>query len=194
MLSLEGKSSPWGKIQYVSPVIPGIHAVSTVGHGGLKLDRKYNALIPESLRAEGGWYEEDCEWSIPYVILSEYIIKESDPLQAQSVSKKIISAHKTWKMYNYRSYEAYFGVILQPGESASKDEAIWKHTNKNEYQVVYVFGDWHVKVPSGMVALQCRIGGHSGSLREKWFLVPASCYTGGHFLPELSYHREISSL
>lgn len=56
-------TSPWGKVQVKEEICPGIWSVSTAGHGGYKLDRKMNALVPKELRNPGGWYEEDCEWA-----------------------------------------------------------------------------------------------------------------------------------
>ena len=63
-LELEGKSSPWGRIQNAYTVADGIFLVSTAGHGGAKLDRKRNAQVPKPWRSKGGWYEEDCDWAI----------------------------------------------------------------------------------------------------------------------------------
>jgi hypothetical protein len=60
----EGQSSPWGRIQYVREMGPGAWAVSTAGHGGVKLDRGRNAKVPKPARHPGGWYEEDCDVAI----------------------------------------------------------------------------------------------------------------------------------
>lgn len=60
----EGSRSPWGEIQNVTHVADGISAVSTAGHGGLKLDKERNAEIPEPMRNSDGWYEEDTEATI----------------------------------------------------------------------------------------------------------------------------------
>lgn len=57
-----GSSSPWGKIQSVENIAPGIDAVYTSGHGGLKVTAARNKDIDPAWR-EGTFYEEDCAWS-----------------------------------------------------------------------------------------------------------------------------------
>lgn len=60
----EGSRTPWGEAQHVEHVADGVSSVSTASHGGLKLDKKANADIPEALRNDDGWYEEDTEATI----------------------------------------------------------------------------------------------------------------------------------
>lgn len=65
-----GGQSPWGTIQHVSVIADGIVAVSTAGHGGLRLIGKrlelFRELVPEfepwTGRRNLGWFEEDCDW------------------------------------------------------------------------------------------------------------------------------------
>jgi len=64
----EGSSSPWGKIQHVEALGRGACFVSTASHGGIKLDRVRNAMVPKAARRERGWYEEDCEVAIPLAV------------------------------------------------------------------------------------------------------------------------------
>ncbi|MGE3483473.1 MAG: hypothetical protein AB7L09_01955 [Nitrospira sp.] len=64
----EGSRTPWGPAQHVYPIAEGIVFVSCAGHGGIKLDRKRNAAVPKPARRAAGWYEEDCEASIPIVV------------------------------------------------------------------------------------------------------------------------------
>ena len=64
-----GGSSLWGSIQSVEDLASGVWFVTTAGHGGVKLDRSNNAKIPEPSRVAGGWYEEDCDWCIPFLVL-----------------------------------------------------------------------------------------------------------------------------
>lgn len=49
--------SPWGKIESKTEFAPDIVFVSTASHGGIKLDRLRNAMVPKPLRRAGGWYE-----------------------------------------------------------------------------------------------------------------------------------------
>ena len=62
-MTMTGKPSPWGLIDYSKPVANGVWFVSTPGHGGYKLDAIRNRQVHSDLRQPGGWYEEDCEWA-----------------------------------------------------------------------------------------------------------------------------------
>lgn len=64
-------SSPWGGVQGGDELAPGIWMVHTAGHGGIKLSAERNRLVPDYMRAEGGWYEEDCDWAIVAVVFPE---------------------------------------------------------------------------------------------------------------------------
>jgi hypothetical protein len=58
-------NTPWGKAQSRDIISDeGIEFYSTAGHGGYKVSAQLNRLIPKVFRAAGGWYEEDCAWSI----------------------------------------------------------------------------------------------------------------------------------
>ncbi len=66
-----GSSSPWGPIQHLTPLGPDAVAVSTASHGGIRVSLTALARIPEPLQATAysgaGWFEEDCDWAIPYL-------------------------------------------------------------------------------------------------------------------------------
>lgn len=65
-----GDWSPWGRVDCVTHVAPGIQFVSTDRHGGYVVSRERLASMPEHLRrcsfnaAEGAprYFEEDCSW------------------------------------------------------------------------------------------------------------------------------------
>jgi hypothetical protein len=68
-----GDASPWGMIDDVTSLGPEAVSVTTPSHGGIWVTPAALAKIPEPLRATtysgGGWFEEDCDWSIPYLAL-----------------------------------------------------------------------------------------------------------------------------
>jgi hypothetical protein len=68
-----GGHSPWGTIQHVHELGPHCVGVETASHGGIWVDAGGLELIPEAFRSTGfsdkGWFEEDCDWAIPYVWL-----------------------------------------------------------------------------------------------------------------------------
>lgn len=66
-------SSPWGPIQTVEPLGPDVAAVTTASHGGLRVSLTALARLPEAIRetlySRNGWFEEDCDWALPYLAL-----------------------------------------------------------------------------------------------------------------------------
>ncbi len=69
----EGVSTPWGKSQGGNQYMPGVTFYHTPGHGGLKVFQKLNAEIPAEFRCDDGWYEEDCDFAIPFYFLFDAI-------------------------------------------------------------------------------------------------------------------------
>ena len=65
-IAYEGMSTPWGKAQDIEIINDSMAWVSTESHGGIKVSPYLNTMIPKILREKGGWYEEDCQWSIPF--------------------------------------------------------------------------------------------------------------------------------
>ena len=68
-----GASSPWGPIQTITPLGPDAVAVTTASHGGLRVSPSALARMPAAIRetpySGGGWFEEDCDWALPYLAL-----------------------------------------------------------------------------------------------------------------------------
>lgn len=78
-----GGSSPWGRIQEVTPIAGGAAAfVSTPSHGGLWLSPTLWRCLPEIARetpySRGGWFEEDSDVAIPIAFLPELGILGED--------------------------------------------------------------------------------------------------------------------
>jgi hypothetical protein len=142
-----------------------VYFVSTAGHGGIKLDRTRNALIPDVFRREGGWYEEDCDLAIPMYVLE--LNREKKDLSLE-----------TMRNWHWQAYESWFKETIPPGSSYLKDEHLFREGNRDKWVVISAFGDWHGKVPKGMVGCVATPGGRRGDGRgprpmERSFLVPA---------------------
>jgi len=119
-LVYRGMRTPWGKADQVSFEVSFIGKVYTASHGGLKLDAKHNHKVPEYLRRKGGWYEEDCDWCIPFVIFEKEIQAEV----GMDKWNKLVGdeALRTMKMWLWESYEKLFQITLAPGESRGRDK------------------------------------------------------------------------
>ncbi len=69
--------TPWGPVQLVREIAPGIIRYDTASHGGYRLSPERVAAMPKALRefcpwAGPGWYEEDCDWSLVAVAFPQF--------------------------------------------------------------------------------------------------------------------------
>lgn len=105
-----GTNTPWGVADYSEIIARGIVSYSTPSHGGIHVSPTLQNEMPEVLRVESGWYEEDCDWCLVAVAFSQYFIKE----YAQAID--------TMRNWHPDRYEKYFGVQLKPEESYMRRE------------------------------------------------------------------------
>ena len=157
--------TPWGPSQSVKKIGPGITWVSTASHGGYKLDSESNALVPDHMRLEDGWYEEDVDWSIVATVFPELFDE-----------KARASAENTLRNWLPGQWEAFYSRTLAPGESHKKDEASFHQEHANDWLVISAMGDWKAGVPKGYVLVYATKGGQRGKGGEACFLIPAAEY------------------
>ena len=198
-------SSPWGAIQYWYEIAPGIISVSTAGHGGIHLDRSRQANVTRTLGpvntwADGPWYEEDCDWSIPACIFEEEF-RQFERSQGGNEEAVIQAAMNTLRNDRPDLYERLYNVKLAPGESRKRDEAAWKEQHKTDWQSVAAVGDWHKNCPKGFVIVSACVGGRNengrycGELHD--FLVPDDEYDARQpfgFIVDPTRHRELTGV
>ena len=192
--------TPWGQSQDVTEYAPGIVFVSTASHGGIKLDRKHNAMVPDYMRCEGGWYEEDCDWAIVATIFpAAFIRPDGDKLPAT-----LEAAKRTLRVWRPDEYERYYGVVLQPGESFIRDERVFLAAHTTDWLAIAAVND---DTHPGMVKVWATLGGvrslvvaGDGHVQnrtpERMFLVPTDEYKSGHgfsFIIDLTRHVEIDA-
>jgi hypothetical protein len=184
--------TPWGPAQSVEILAPGIGLVHTAGHGGIKCDRATNAAIPAVWRAANGWHEEDCACAIPFFFHATLLDLHAPAWLKESLTK--YPALNTLKTTFWQTYEAFFNVTLQPGESCTKDQDLFYQQHANDLIGCSAFGDCFAGVPTGKVALVSKPGGYMGKSQiERWFLVPQDEYAArsGPFLIDPTRHTEI---
>ena len=141
--------TPWGNAQTVRPLSEGILSITTASHGGIKLDRKRNAMVPKYMRLPGGWYEEDCDWAIPATVF---------PL---SFASSLDAAEKSLRNWNPDAWEQFYGRTLDRSESFIKDERGFQEDNKNNYVIISALGV--ETVDKGRVVEYCAsLGGKRG--------------------------------
>lgn len=113
-----GSSSPWGPIQTVEPLGPDVVSVTTASHGGLRVSFTALARLPEAIRqtaySEGGWFEEDCDWALPYLALG----LDAHERDAARGARMREAAIRTVQRY-HPHHAALLGVAALPGEATS---------------------------------------------------------------------------
>jgi hypothetical protein len=181
--------SPWGAIQTKRELAPGIWTVSTAGHGGIKLSRERNAVVPEYMRSKGGWYEEDCQWAIAAVVHPIGFTRVC-PTEGNPDRTEWDIANETLRHWYPVEYEQWAGVQLVAGESRTRDKRNFKADNESHFVVTSAWGSWAPWVPKGMVGVSAI---RRSDDARKEFLVPAPEYesrTGFGFVINLSRHQE----
>lgn len=189
------KRSPWGMVQSATWVIPGHWLeVSTTSHGGVKLSREWNCMIPEYARVPGGWYEEDCEAAIPRVFLHGL-------LQARGLASEddYLMAKVNLRNWHPDEYERCFGEVIPPGQSRVKDEREFYRKHKEDLLVLTVDptpgGQYE-----GMLVATATVGGERQAwggppVQERHFLVSEIEYAGRRkgfpFVIDPTRHKEV---
>jgi len=183
-------NTPWGKSQQSEQLAPGITFHSTARHGGIKVSFHRNQQIPEYMRNEDGWYEEDCEWCKVYIVFSREFKRES-----------VLKAIDTFRNWFWKEYELFYDVKLAPGTSSSKDEHTFLRNCDGKYRVLSASrrDDGMVEVYAGKIDLNKVPAEHIELWRNyveetKTFLVPKEEYKAvplGHFVVDKAKHREI---
>jgi hypothetical protein len=177
-----GMRTPWGKADNVEQVAPGIAFVSTPSHGGYKLEPSANQKVNAVWRQSGGWYEEDVDYAIVHFSFPNIF-----------GSSKVEAARKTLKHWRPDGYEKVTGETVSAADSLKRREQEFMKQHANDWQAYAAWGDWHEKVPKGMVGVVARKGGRDGSGPEKYFLVPEHEYDtrgGQSFIVDPSKHKE----
>ena len=122
------------------------------------------------MRAEAGWYEEDCQWSIAamiHPIAFQRIIK----IEGKPDRSEYDIAVETFRHWHPDQYEQFFGVKLEKGQSLTRDEKLFWIENRDKFVLNAAWGDWAHWVPKGKVGVVAKC-----QHVEKWFLVDHDRY------------------
>lgn len=158
----KGTQTPWGRAQYSRQYARGINFYGTAGHGGFRVSAGLQKRLHPSLSKFGGWFEEDCEWALVVLSFPEYFSGE-----------EIGKARQTAKDWNPTEYQEITGDYVPVSESYTLRKQQSEEQNKAMFITKAAWGDWHPKVPRGMVGVRAiRAVGNV----EKWFLVSAERY------------------
>lgn len=160
--------TPWGVSQGATVYAEGVESHSTAGHGGFKLSFQRNRKVHALLRAEVGWYEEDCAWAIVAITFPDLFTGFERRCAERSVKD-------SWP----DAWETIFGVLLGPGESYEKDRRAFHEAHAGDWIVVSAIASGHQQ---GFVECVATPGSRRGAgTEERRFLVPADEYAVGRF-------------
>lgn len=121
--------TPWGATQHHRERFPGIHFVSTAGHGGVWLSPERRQAMPEPLRHVGTWaglpwYEEDCDWALVALAFPE----DFDGYSLHHAIGTARSFHK-----DKFDVEAYL-TAHPTGRTAATKARDWFHEHKKQWE------------------------------------------------------------
>jgi hypothetical protein len=98
----------------VTPLGPEVVAVTTASHGGLRVSPAALARLPVPIRRTAysgdGWFEEDCDWALPYLALG----LDAFETDAVSAAEARAAAVRTVQVYHPRHADL-LGVAGAPG-------------------------------------------------------------------------------
>jgi hypothetical protein len=192
-----GTQTPWGTADSSKSITRGIVLYSTPGHGGFHVSPTLNAKVHEAWRRAKGWYEEDCEWAIVVLTFPQHFTAD-----------QTTDAKSTAKNYYPHAYKTVMGEDVKPEESHVLREETDAAKHGEAWVVTCAFGDWHAKVPTGMVGVCAMRGtdayarnrGHGGRLfAQRFFFVPAEEYDDASkrcslgFIVDTERHQEVEA-
>lgn len=165
--SMEGKRTPWGVCEYSTAKADGIVEVGTAGHGGIHLDRKRNAAVHPAWRRAGGWYEEDCEFSIAVLTHPGAFSEET-----------IRAAHAAAMDYYPDAYALVTGREVPVESSRVLRERRDREVYADRWIATVAWGDWYDGAPVKLRGEYVKLGpvpaGHVGVLAVRGRDVDAS--------------------
>lgn len=167
-----GMKTPWGRADHVRKLLEGIWFVGTPGHGGIKVTTGLNKQIPAVVREDGGWYEEDLAYN--WIVAFFPALIETGQVQGT-----VEEAHATLRNWFPNEYEKVFGVELDPSQSRVRREDLFRHEHKHDWVAIAAWGEWHQRVPTGMVGVCCQPAhlARKPGTASRYFLVPAADYS-----------------
>lgn len=186
--------TPWGTADSKQEYGPGVTFYGTPSHGGFRVAPKLNAKMPEYLRDESGWYEEDCAWANVAVAFPE-----------RFKPAEIEAALGTLKGWEPEAYEKLTGLVLMPGESRARDEVIFTAENRHHMVTLAAAGSGPGRslasrtgdVPEGFVEVFAGRGGRLDNgmypAETAYYLVPEAEYGArrgvGWFVVDEARHK-----
>lgn len=139
----------WGTPQTADERLPGVWFVTTGSHGGFVLSDERQAAMPESLRLEDRYYEEDVNWALVVMALEKELRQAGDAL----IDIELPIAQQTVQNWLPARYQGFTGIVLEPRDSHILRRKAEYEANLGEIIVTAAWGDWADWVPKGKVGV-----------------------------------------
>ena len=111
------KETPWGKADFAEELAEGIISYSTPSHGGIWLSKERQTIIEKTIPhvknflGSFQWWEEDCDWSVPYVLFQDDIKANG---KAYHFEENLEIAKDTIKRFHPEITKEVASIILNP--------------------------------------------------------------------------------
>jgi len=142
----------WGVPVTTEQVLPGIWHVTTASHGGYVLSDDRQAAVPEALRCEDPFYEEDVDWAL--VLLA--FAAEFRRLPTAGIGLQVENARRSVRAWHPDRYAAFTGEEVPATESHVLRRRAAYQAVIGRYASTSASGDWADWVPKGMVGVVFR--------------------------------------
>ncbi len=142
-------STLWGNPDTAVQILPGIWEVTTPSHGGFVLSDERQAAMPDALRIDGVFYEEDCDWALVIVGFETEFTK----LPVVGASLRTENARASVRVWHPHRYAAFTGEVVPVNESNILRRRAAYQAVIGEYVSTAAFGDWADWVPTGKVGV-----------------------------------------
>jgi hypothetical protein len=139
----------WDTPDMATQRLPGVWWVKTPSHGGFVLSDERQAAMPEALRLESVYYEEDVNWTLVILGFEAEFATLKDP--HFDIERSI--AHQTARHWLPHRYGAFTGQMVTPSDSYVLKKVETVEAAIGEIGVRSAFGDWADWVPAGKVGV-----------------------------------------
>jgi hypothetical protein len=145
--SPQPETTPWGTPDHAEQVLPGIWRVSSPSHGGYVLSDERQGEMPEALRREDPFYEED----VDYALVLYGFASEFRRLPVPGIALQVENARCSVRCWHPDRWTALTGEEVTVGESHVVRRRAAYQAIIGQYECVSASGSWADWVPDGKV-------------------------------------------
>ncbi|NJR80717.1 DUF7007 domain-containing protein [Sphingomonas corticis] len=146
------ETTPWDAPDRAEQVLPGIWRVSTPSHGGYVLSDERQAAMPEALRRDDPFYEED----VDYALVLYGFASEFRRLPVPGIALQVENARRSVRCWHPDRWTALIGEEVSIDDSHVVRRRAAYQAIIGQYESVAASGSWADWVPDGKVGCTFR--------------------------------------